>query len=200
MKIGILGGTFNPVHNGHIKMAETVLCKLNLDKIMFLPNSIPPHKELKGFATNNQRLDMLRLATKNNKKFFISDYELNKGGKSYSIDTLNHFLKDDNEYVFIIGADSFYEILTWKDGEKLIKLCRFAVFSREYNDKVLKDEIDLFNKKYKADFVLVDMENIDISSTVIRQNIIEGKNISDLVPESVEKYIKENNLYTKKED
>lgn len=200
MKIGILGGTFNPVHNAHIKMAQTVLLTLNLDKIMFLPNAIPPHKELEGFAKNCQRLDMLKLATQNNEKFFISDYELTKGGKSYSIDTIRHFIKYNDEYVFIIGADSFYEILTWKDGKELIKLCKFAVFSRRYNDKILKDEIDLFNKKYNTDFVLVDMENIDISSTQIRQNIIEGKSISNFVPENVEKYIMKNNLYTKRKD
>lgn len=200
MKIGILGGTFNPVHNAHIKMAQEALLKFNLDKIMFLPNCIPPHKELEGDATNAQRVEMLKIALGNNEKFFISDYELNKGGKSYSYDTISHFIKDGNEYVFIIGADSFYQVLTWKNAEKLIKLCRFLVVGRKYNDKNLKMEIDTFNKKYNTDFVYLEMELMDISSTDIRNRIKNGNSVDGMIDKKVEEYIVKNSLYTKKED
>ncbi len=200
MKIGILGGTFNPVHNAHIKMANEALLKFNLDRIMFLPNCIPPHKELEGSATNKHRIEMLKIALGNNDKFFISDYELKKGGKSYSYDTISHFIKDGNEYVFIIGADSFYQVLSWKNAEKLIKLCRFLVVGRKYNDKNLKTEIDLFNKKYKTDFVYLEMELMDISSTDIRDRIKSGSSVDGMIDKKVEEYIIKNSLYTKKED
>lgn len=195
MKIGILGGTFDPIHLGHLKMAKCAKDEFNLDKIMLLPNPVPPHKAVSDGAKEEDRLNMVKLAAKDFSYFYVSEYEINKKSVCYSVDTLSHFTKESNEYYFIIGADSFYAIETWHDYRKLISLCTFLVASRDKKCEKLEDDLFKFNKKYGVDFRCIHMEEIDISSTDIRNAVKNHKPLDKLVPESVAKYITENGLY-----
>lgn len=195
MKIGILGGTFDPIHSGHILMAQCAKKEFELDRVMFLPNGNPPHKTVSGGALDKHRLKMTELAVSEYDGFFVSDYEIKKGCVCYSVDTVRHFISDGNKYYFIIGADSFYQIESWKDFKSLISLCTFIVAGREYNGKNLYCEMKKFNEKYNADFRLMSMNEIDISSTMIRKMIAQGQDIAQLVPKCVSDYIYKNNLY-----
>ena len=133
MRIGILGGTFNPIHNGHLKIAEEVLKRLGLDKILFMPAYIPPHKDKEGIIDARHRIEMVRLAIADNPGFELSFIEIERGGVSYTIDTLRelgHIYGKKAELFFIIGIDAFLEIEAWKDAEALLASCNFIVIMR----------------------------------------------------------------------
>lgn len=194
MKIAILGGTFNPIHMGHIKMADYVCSHLDFDKVCFLPNGQPPHKKLEGIADKLHRLRMVELAIESDDRFFVSDYEISKDEYCYTVDTAKHFSKmDSNEYYFVIGADSLMSLDRWKSPHELKKICSFVVFDREgspdLNDRIVR-LIDEGCRIEKAD-----MPFVDISSTDIRNMIRDGRDISDVVPEKVAEYILKNGLY-----
>ncbi|MBL7155552.1 MAG: nicotinate-nucleotide adenylyltransferase [Candidatus Omnitrophica bacterium] len=189
-RIGILGGTFNPVHNGHIHIARETLKKLRLDKIIFIPTAIPPHKKIRGNATNTDRLRMLDLATANKKRFVVSQYELRQKGKSYSIKTAKSLKKKygkKTELFFLIGSDSLAGLKKWKKIAKLTALLRFVVVPRPG-----------FKTETRFSSVLrLDIPKKDISSTEIRLLVRKGKCLAHLVPKSVRKYIKTKKLYVK---
>ena len=194
MKIGILGGTFNPIHSGHIKMAEFVAGKMELDKICFLPNGQPPHKNSNTIADKHHRLQMVKIAIADYDNFYVSDYEINREGNCYTIDTIKHFKSaDDNDYYFIIGADSLFQLDKWKNADELKKICNFIVCDRGGSGDTMKEVERL--KKSGCRIWLTDMPLIDIDSTSIRDKIKNGKDISDFVPKRVQEYIDKNNLY-----
>jgi nicotinate-nucleotide adenylyltransferase len=194
-KIGILGGVFNPVHMAHLIAAEQVRDKLKLDKILFIPSSNPPHKRPVGLIDAKKRMEMVLLAVKGNKYFEVSDIEISVKGsaKSYTADTLaalkeNHKAEDVKFYM-IIGMDQLIELHTWKEPEKILQLSEVVVINRPgYNESEIRND---FGKKV----TYVNIPDMDISASNIRQRIKEKKSIKYLVPEAVENFITENNLY-----
>ncbi|UCD55099.1 MAG: nicotinate-nucleotide adenylyltransferase [Candidatus Omnitrophota bacterium] len=188
-RIGILGGTFNPVHNAHLHIAKQALKKLHLDKIIFIPAYIPPHKKIYGNITATDRIHMLRLAIKSEKRFAISLYEIRKKGKSYSIKTIRFLKKKYGKRTglfFLIGADSLKGLPGWKDAGGLLKLAQFVVVPRPG-----------FAVKNRVPGILkIDIPKKDISSTKIRRLLREKEPIKRFVPKRVYRYIKEHKLYT----
>lgn len=196
MKIGILGGTFNPIHNGHIKMAESVMAQAELNKICFLPNGQPPHKS--DTIEKHHRLEMVKLAIEENKSFYVSDYEINQTERCYTVDTVEHFNAcDENDYYFIIGADSLFQLDFWKNPEKLKRICRFIVCDRLGNGDTAAEVRRL--KAQGCDISLADMSPIEIDSTSIRKAAKCGLDISAYVPKAVAEYIAANGLYKQTE-
>ena len=193
-KIGILGGTFNPIHYGHLKMATEAQNILNLKKVIFIPSAHPPHKRESNLPSGQDRYEMVKLAIMDNSRFSISDIELRRKGKSWTIDTVDIIKKiyPESQIYFIIGADTVPEIPTWKDYKKLLKICRFVVVNRPGYSKIVDRMQDV---EYSKDFIKVKMRGVNISSTEIRERIKNGKMIKYFVPQEVEKYIKEKGLY-----
>ncbi len=216
LRLGILGGTFNPIHSGHLAAAEEVRTRLQLERILFIPSSIPPHKHEEEAPSALHRMEMVRLATAGNPGFELSDIEIRRGGKSYTVDTIEVLLQlyRGAELFFITGLDSFLEIGTWNRWDQLLALCRFIVLSRPgYRFSDLKkidfmrnalpelnclDSGDLQQAVIRTGSFMIYCENIplyDISSTDIRKRVKEGKSIKYLLPDAVETYIIENRLY-----
>jgi nicotinate-nucleotide adenylyltransferase len=192
MRIGILGGTFDPIHWGHLLIAEGVREKFALDEVLFIPASWPPHK-VKGRVTEAvHRYKMALLATQNNPHFSVSAVEMNRPGKSYTIETVKELKEkyEEAEIYFIVGLDSALEIFTWKDPEKLLRLCRFISVQRPFSR-----ELEKLDKRYRERIEIVEVPTLPISSTEIRERVKEGRSIKYLVPEAVEKYICKNKLY-----
>ncbi|MCK4248564.1 MAG: nicotinate-nucleotide adenylyltransferase [Candidatus Omnitrophica bacterium] len=191
MKIGILGGTFNPVHLGHLILAQECQQKLKLDKVVFIPAKIPPHKTRRMIIDAQDRYQMLKLALRGNPDFEVSRIELDRQGtKSYSVDTLSLLKKkwgDEVNLFFITGADALAELHSWKDMDKIFKIARFIIATRP--GYCLKNA----PAKVKA----VAIKAIDISATDIRRRIAGGKSIRYLVPDVVRRHIEKKKLYRK---
>ena len=196
MKIGIIGGTFNPIHLAHRYIAYEAKCQLNLDKIIFIPTGSPPHKKDMGILEASLRYNMVYEAIKNYEDFEISDYEIEKKGLSYTFETLEHFKNDDNELYFITGADCLMDIEKWKYPEKIFKLCNFVVFNRAgYSKKNLRIQKEKIQQKFNTNITFLDIIDLEISSSIIRNRIKEGKRIDFFMPKEVLEYIITNNLY-----
>lgn len=216
MRLGILGGTFNPIHYGHLAAAEEIRDRLRLDRVLFVPSNIPPHKSESDMPSALQRLEMVRLAISGNPLFELSDMEVRRGGRSYTIDTITGLAGQYPGAVlyFITGLDSFLDIQTWKDWERLLASCWFVVLSRpgyKFSDlerfSFMKDasrklkELDegrIDHLDIRQGRIAVCLDRIplyDISSTDIRRRIREGRSVKYLLPEAVETYIIENRLY-----
>ncbi len=215
-KIGIIGGTFNPIHYGHLAAAEEVRDRLHLDEILFIPSFLPPHKQEADIPSAVQRLEMVRLAAQGNSRFKVSDIEVRRGGKSYTVDTIDALTvqRPAAELYFITGIDSFLDIQTWKDWDRLLSLCSFVVLSRpgysfadlarlSFMRESLKDLTALDRREKERVFVKSDARRIylerislyDISSTDIRRRVKQARTIKYHLPESVEHYIIKNKLY-----
>jgi len=188
MRIGILGGTFNPIHMGHLILAEEALSKLKLDKVIFVPTFIPPHKNVEGNVKPKDRLKMVRFATQDNPAFEISTFELDSKKKSYSVNTLKEFKKiygEDAEFYLITGSDLLKDLFSWKDVNEIFKMSKFIVANRPgYPVKDVPREVER-----------VVITPIEVSSEDIRKRLKAGKSIRYLVPEKVRTYIIERNLY-----
>lgn len=187
MKIGILGGTFNPVHLGHIRLAEGALDKLFLDKLVFIPAYMPPHKPGEGMISPEDRYRMVELAVEGLANIEVSDIEMRVKEKSYSINTVKK-LKDiygDHEIYFIAGSDYADELDTWKEIDSLKKLCSFVIATRPG----YKLESPPENTRS------IEIATPDISSTNIRKRIRAAREFKELVPEKVYGYIKDRGLY-----
>ena len=197
MKIGILGGTFDPVHKGHIYIAEQCMKHLGMDRIIFLPNGNPPHKRGRNITDKEHRYNMLKIAISGCEGFCVSDYEIRREEYSYTVETMRNLRKlSDDEYILIIGADSFYQLDLWYKSDELVKENRFVVLDREYDGHGnISEDVERFNKEHLSHISLLKIPLIDISSTEIRNRITMGTDISDMVGEKVANYIKENNLY-----
>ena len=215
-RIGLFGGTFNPVHRGHVKAAEIVLSRFRLDKVLFIPSYIPPHKESEDIALPDHRLEMVKLALGSNPHFIPNAVEIEARGTSYSILTLNKIGKTypHADIFFILGIDTFLEIDTWKEYQQVIDRCHFIVISRpgyrlqdarmvldsEYEEDIfdLSEEVRLSEEMMARKIFLLPIDALDIASSDIRRKIREGTSIEGMVAPLVEKYIKENKLYQKK--
>jgi nicotinate-nucleotide adenylyltransferase len=212
MRIGILGGTFNPVHNAHLRIAEEVRDHLDLEQVMFVPAASPPHKLLAGDLSFKARYEMVQLAIADNPHFTVSDLEGKRGGMSYSVDTLTDLTQrfPEDDFFFIVGSDSFLDIGSWREYAAIFSLCNIAVVARPGSnadplDRALPPGIagefsyDPQKKRlshYSGHYVyLVTGILLDISSSEIRQLARQGRSIKYLVPPPVEHYIKEQRIY-----
>ncbi|MFD3157618.1 nicotinate-nucleotide adenylyltransferase [Haloimpatiens sp. FM7330] len=197
-KKAIFGGTFDPIHNGHLHIAYEALYKFNLDKVIFMPSGNPPHKTHKVITDANVRCKLVELAIKNEEKFEISYYEVLKKGLSFTYETLEFFNKSekDTQWYFITGVDCLMEIDTWKNVKKILSNCKFTVFNRTgyniYDILYKKNEVE---EKYKEKIEFLNIPILDISSTKIRKMIKNGQEVFYLLPHTVNEYIKDNRLY-----
>ncbi len=190
-KIGLFGGTFDPIHNGHLKIAGIVQRKLGLNKVIFIPAGILPHKA-QSQATAKDRLAMVKLSLRGKKKFTSTKYETNKKSPSYSIETVRYLkrkLGHKTEFFFIIGADAFGEIRTWRRWQELLRLCCFVVINRPGY------KITLPNKSAAVKVIMLRITGIPIAATTIRKKINKSQSVNKLVPRSVYAYIKKHKLY-----
>ncbi len=219
-KIGIFGGTFNPIHNGHLIVGRDVRRGFSLDIVCLIPAAVPPHKESRDVAKAEYRMEMTRLAVEGDPDFSVSDVELKRSGPSYTIDTIGHFesfLPNDSELFFIVGMDAFLDIETWKSYKDLFQEVPFIVMSRPGSAscgdgrkwklpcEMISSRVSAkyrFDKEKNAFFhpekkpvYLFDVTPVDISSTMIRKRIGKGQDIDGLVPDKVKEYIKQKGLY-----
>ncbi|WAM30711.1 nicotinate-nucleotide adenylyltransferase [Caldicellulosiruptor naganoensis] len=194
MKVAIFGGTFNPIHIGHLIMAQYVRNFSEVDKIIFVPNGIPPHKSF-NIALPQDRYEMVRLSIEDNPDFEISDFEIKNEGPSFTINTLEYFALFYEKVYFVIGSDNLFEIAKWYKAEEILKEFPIIVLPRERKKNLIKRQIEEFSYKYSAEMVLIDMPIIDISSTEIRRLVKENKSIKYMVHPKVEEYIIRKGLY-----
>ncbi|MBE3089580.1 MAG: nicotinate-nucleotide adenylyltransferase [Actinobacteria bacterium] len=194
MKIGIMGGTFNPIHYGHLVTAEEALSQFKLDRVIFIPTGQPPHKTTCKLASPEDRYMMAVMATASNSHFFVSRIETERKGKSYTIDTLKELKFTYGEsatFYFITGADAILEILTWKNPEEIITMCKFIAATRPGYNLSRIEEL----KKAKDSISIMEIPALAISSTDIRERIKTSRPIKYLLPESVCNYLLKNDLY-----
>lgn len=200
-KIGISGGTFDPLHFGHLIIAEEIRESFGLDKVIFIPTGLPPHKDISKVTSAMHRFNMVDIGVKSNPFFEVSSIEIDRPGYTYAIDTLKQLKTrygDKTNLYFITGADVISGLLTWKDYEEIFKLCEFiAVMRPGFKRTRIFEDVEKMRIKYGAAIQLSEAPLIGISSTIIRNKVKEKKSIKYLVPEPIEDYIYKNGLYNK---
>jgi nicotinate-nucleotide adenylyltransferase len=195
-RLGIIGGTFDPIHLAHLYIAEQAKKTLELDKIIFMPAGSQPLKINKKVTEASLRFSMVKQAIEGREGFEVSDYEIKKEGMSYTYETLEHFSKVDRDIYFITGADCLMNLGKWKGVERIFQLCKLVVFTRPgYNYESLLKHKDYFEEKYRAEIIILNLKELDISSTDIREAISSGEDINKLLPKKVIEVIKKKNLY-----
>jgi nicotinate-nucleotide adenylyltransferase len=201
-KAGILGGTFDPIHNGHLAIAENARSTIGLDKVLFIPALVPPHKQDKTISAPEHRLKMIELAIKDNPFFELSDIEIKRGEVSYTLDTIKQLSQEspETQYYFIIGMDTLPELQTWHKPEELVRMCEFVVLARPGYDTESITGSDLgFSPESvkKLQKHIIATGPVDMSATQIRAIANAGGSIKSLVPEEVNDYILKHELYKK---
>lgn len=220
MRLGMLGGSFNPIHYGHLRLAAQTRDAMRLDRILFIPTGHPPHKAHGSLAPAVHRAAMVRLAIDGESTFAMSDIELQRAGTSYSIDTfrtLQSQTAPNTEWFFIVGLDAFLDLPTWKEAETLLRLSHFVVVSRPGMafdrvttmplsppiDRHMIHELDSGLRRELTvaipgggELTLLDLPPCDVSSSVIRDRVRMGGSLRDLLPPSVESYIIRHDLYS----
>lgn len=198
-KTGILGGTFDPIHTGHLILAETAYDAAGLDEVLLIPTGCSYFKEDRNVTPPGERFEMTRLAAAGCDHFEVTDIETKRPGNSYTAETLQelHRLRPEDEFYYIIGADTLVMMSMWKDPGRIFDQAHILVAAR--SDEVaaagLDEEIKKLEDTYRARITKLSVRNIEISSTDIRRRVREGRSIHFLVPDSVERYIKEHGLY-----
>ena len=212
-RVGLFGGTFNPIHLGHLRGAEEIREAFGLEEVVFIPAALPPHKVTEKIIEADHRLEMIKLATQKNPHFSTSDVELKRSGKSYSIDTIRYFReKYPISPSFILGRDAFVEIETWKQFQDLFSLCNFIVMTRPGSSKssspsfLPRSLISAFRYDQEAGawihfsgcmLFFKEINFLDISSTKVRELIEKEESVRYLVPPDVEDYVRMHGLYRK---
>lgn len=202
-RYGMMGGTFNPIHLAHLYIAYEAKETLNLDKIIFMVAGNPPHKKDSEVIDSEYRYNMVKKAIEGYEGFEISDYEIKKNGYSYTYETLQYLKmqNDDVDIFFIAGADSLIDIEKWKNPDLILKNCIFVVFNRgEYNKSILEEQRLKLKKKYNAKIEILNISNIDISSSMIRERIANEKRVDFFLPQEVNNYIRKNKIYRRKQN
>ena len=198
-KLGILGGSFDPVHNGHIGLAVDARNQLGLDEVLLIPAKLQPFKLDKNMVSGEQRLEMIKLAVADKPGLTPCDYELQQEQISYTYKTLmaiSEMEGPDTEVYFLTGTDSLLQIDRWKNADEMLRTYNFVVGSRPgYKDDELRERIEFLKKEYNTNVIKVDNNQLNISSTDIRHKLESGEGLSGLVPEVVERYIIEHGLY-----
>ncbi len=199
MKIGICGGTFDPVHVGHLAIAELVREEFALDKVLFIPSGKPPHKDLDSVTDPVHRLNMVQCAVSTNPNFEAVSIEVERRGYTYTVDTLkqlHELYPKGTEFYYIIGADVVMDLLKWKNADEVFTLTSFIALMRPgFNDEEFKTRLTYLKSKYNVNITGFEAPLIEISSTFIRDRIKSGKSVKYFTTEPVERYIKENKLY-----
>ena len=197
-RIGVLGGTFNPIHVGHLLMAQDALEQMGLERVIFIPSATPPHKTVDKLASARDRLQMIKLGIRGNSRFEVDDIEIDRGGKSYSVDTLTQLKHRHShaDFFFIIGADSLRELHLWREVARLVNLCTFVTVPRPGFDPkpVVDPRLDAATRRRLRQHVLR-CHACDIASRDIRARVSVGQSIRYLVPEAVRLYIARRRLY-----
>ena len=198
-RIGIMGGTFDPIHIGHLILAEDACRQLDLDKVLFMPAGNPPHKlNRQGRASNEDRVEMVRLAIGDNSHFELSLYEMHEEGYSYTYRTLEAMKAEDKEreIFFILGADSLFDFDGWREPGRIAAACTLVAATRHHVDRTALDEtVHFLEDKYGAGIVILDTPNIDIASRDIRRWIAAERSVRYYVPEKVRHYMMVHHLY-----
>ncbi|MCD7784606.1 MAG: nicotinate-nucleotide adenylyltransferase [Oscillospiraceae bacterium] len=197
MKIAIFGGTFNPIHNGHLNVIENVLKELSPDKLILMPTHIPPHKAVKDLASDEARLEMCRLVANLYNKVEVSDFELKSEGKSYTVTTMEYLksLYPDDDLYFVMGSDMLNTFLTWVKPDRIMELCTLVCVCRSEKDRKQSEAKAEEIREHGGRCILVDCEAVEASSTEIRADLIAYNTSFGRIPENVERYILRNGLY-----
>ncbi|MFP4456365.1 MAG: nicotinate-nucleotide adenylyltransferase [Clostridia bacterium] len=195
-KIGVFGGTFDPIHNGHLYIAENARVAFNLSEVIIIPSHKPPHKQNKAISKEHHRYNMCELAISDNDRFSVSDIEMNREDVSYTYNTLMTLKEDrpNSDFYFIMGADMFSDFPKWYKAKEIITDFKIIAFPREGYDIFEIIEVDFFNN-YKENINLLELATVDISGTSIREQIKKGLSVKYIIPNKVIQYIDKNNLY-----
>ncbi|MBI3359419.1 MAG: nicotinate-nucleotide adenylyltransferase [Nitrospirae bacterium] len=193
MRIGLLGGTFNPIHNGHLQIAEKVLSQLKLDRVFFIPTGKSPHKQGQDTASECHRRNMISLALTGHPHFVLCDIEIKSADVSYTVDTISALKQKNPEdtFFFIIGTDAFSKLSEWKEPERLLSLCHFVVVPRAGAP---------FSKKSEIGLTFLQIPLVRVSGSQIRARIKEKKSVNALLPQTVLSYIMKRGIYAKAEE
>ncbi len=203
-RVGVLGGSFNPIHLGHLVLAEDILELLRLDRILFVPASAPPHKPARGLATARDRYAMTELAIRGNPRFAISDLELRRPGPSYTVDTLEALRREagpDTEFYLLIGSETFLDFLSWREPYRVAQLARLVVIPRAesafdpHGVQAQKVLAEIGQDGWGDRVLLVAATSLPISSSDLQRRAREGRSLAYRVPDAVRAYILEHRLY-----
>ncbi|MBS6564379.1 MAG: nicotinate-nucleotide adenylyltransferase [Clostridiales bacterium] len=197
-QLGIMGGTFDPIHNGHIQMAQKCMEKFALDEVIFLPAGEPPHKRNYAVTDKYKRLEMTRLAVKEIPGFSVSDIEIERGGYTYTIDSLRELgqIYKNARFFYIIGADTLGELYTWRNIEEVARLTKFLVVGRSnIPSEALHNAAARVREDFGGQLLDAQFNGPELSSTFIRDLARKGAPLEGYVPLNVARYIKENNIY-----
>ena len=198
MKLGIYGGTFAPIHNAHVRVAKAFYNALDLDKLLIIPAGIPPHKQIADDDLPEKRLHMCQLAFDGCDGIEISDMELKREGKSYTVMTLRELSNENTDIYMLCGTDMILTFDQWFCFEEIFRLCTLVYVRRENNPEItekIREKVDTFRSKYGARIIELASETLEMSSTEIREAVKRGEDISAVVPSRVAEYIKKNRLY-----
>ena len=198
-RVGIMGGTFDPIHYGHLVTAEAARINFGLDEVVFIPTGNPPHKKDYNVTPAEDRYLMTVLAINNNPYFKVSRIEIERPGYTYTVDTLKQLGEEygpGTSLFFISGADAVFDILTWKDVDEVLNYCTFIAATRpRYPVKKLEEKLKEIKELYGKEVIPLQVPGMDISSTDIRNRVNKGLSIRYLLPEEVRKYIEKSGLY-----
>jgi nicotinate-nucleotide adenylyltransferase len=200
MKIGIMGGTFDPIHNGHLMLGEYAYREFKLDQVWFMPNGNPPHKQDNVFQTTREdRMEMVTRSIEKYEYFRLEDYEIKRQEISYSYQTMEYFKEKypENHFYFIIGADSLFMFEQWVHPERIVATCTILAAYRDdkNNRQVMEDKIAELNRKYNADFRLLVTPVLPMASHELRNRLQQGGSVTGEIPIEAEEYIREHHLY-----
>lgn len=199
-KIGIMGGTFDPIHIGHLILGEAAYEQFGLDEVWFMPAGNPPHKrDRAGRATDGQRVEMVKLAIRSNPHFALSLEEMNEDGYSYTYRTLERLCAENpgTEFYFIIGADSLFDFDQWKEPQRIADACSIVAATRNQTaPDVFERVLERRRKQFHGNFLKLDTPNLDISSEAIRECIRQERTVRYYLSEEVRRYIQENRIYS----
>ena len=199
LRIGIYGGAFAPIHRGHVEAAKAFMSQMWLDVLFIVPTGDSPHKQMDTIATAEDRMNMCRLAFEGVEGIIVSDTEIKRGGKSYSVDTLRELWGEDRRLFMLCGTDMILTLSEWNNADEIFKLC-YPVYIRREDDRgldaVLVEKLKEYQEKYHKNVVRLKAPVIDISSSEVRSKLARGEDVSGLVPPTVLEYIKEKGLYS----
>ncbi len=198
MRIGIYGGTFSPVHNGHVTAAKAFMEQMWLDILYVIPTGTSPHKEMDGEATGADRLEMCRLAFSDVEGVIVSDMEMRREGKSYTVDTLREMYDPENRLFLLLGTDMMLTLGQWREPAEIFRLC-YPVYVRRESDSALDEQIVAkiaeYHEAYGRVVRRIVTPPVEVSSSESREAVAEGRPIEGMVPPTVERYINERGLY-----
>ena len=198
MRVGIYGGTFSPIHNGHVAAAKAFMEQMWLDILYVIPTGVTPHKDMKGNATPEQRLEMCRLAFADVEGIVVSDMEMRREGKSYTVNTLRAISRPDDRLFLLLGTDMMLTLDTWREPDEIFRLCYPVYIRREADaslDETIVQKIADYNQKYGKVVRRIVTPPMELSSSMVRAAIAEGKSIHDMVHPQVAAYSEANGLY-----